>query len=1329
MPGIVRKVWRWTAGIVGVLLIVLAMAVGMFRLFLPQLPEYRAQIEQWATQALARPLRIGSIDARLSLEGPRIVFRDTVVLAPDGLTPVIDADSISVVISLVDLLLDQRLAVASVRIEGVVLEVERLEDGRISILNREFPALTYPEASQASAASPPEVPDGRYEIRDATIRLTTAARRGEVLVFNQASLDVDKHDGELSLGVTIKPPPELGQSIRITGNILGLDGPPEEKHWQLLLQAESIDLAGWQPFIPEKLSIPVAGKGNITVWGSIGQDGLDNAIIDVSLDGLELPDTGDLKQAEFQKLAGKLELVKKPGELQLHMRDLAVERDGRSWQAAQISLEARPDNGESQLVYVTADQVQLDDLLPFLRWVPEAEVRSRLLELEPRGLVSDLNAQFAIPPEGSASYSVRASLARVGLNAAGAFPGVDNLGGTFKASADGGELQLTSPGLALNIPKVFEKSLRFDEAAGRVSWRFTPTALTVSASDMVLANADIYTLSRLNLELPADGSAPEIDLETQIKDGNVAAKTPYLPIVKLSPAVRAWLDKSLVGGRIPRGRLLLRGPLDRFPFAEGGGRFQVDFVLEDLALDYQPEWPALTGVNANVRFEGAGLEVDLLGGDLAGNTIVQGKAEIPRLATGRLSIKAQTRGSVNAGLAFLAAIPPGERYRDSISGLETSGQAQVDMDLYLPLKQIADNRVTLDMQISDGAVRPVGLDRGLEQIDGLLRLEDGGLFGEGITATYLGKPTRVEVSPDPSAEGVRATLMLLRGWSDAGELVGQFFPLIQPWVSGRTDWFAVARFPSVDSDQPVTVSARSVLGGLGISLPRPMYKKAEDPRMLEVLYTFNDKDRRTLELALGDDIRANLVLRKQDESWQLGFGDIALGGKVPDRDGEPGLGISGRTAVLQLDEWLGLQGSAAPGASGPGLAETLKRADLEVDDFTAMGMHQGATSLRLRNTGTEWAADIVSENVVGKVTVPQDAEGELPTRVDMEKLWLADVGDSADQPNERPERQGIGPDPRALRGYEIRAADFGIADMRLGSLEASVSRAPMGLSLDRFVTRHPAFVIEGVGSWLLTADGQMTGVKLKAKGTDILEMFKSLGLGTMISGRQLSSDVDVYWKGGPDSNPMQTMSGQVRLQLDDGTVAKIEPGAGRALGLLSVTTLPRRLTLDFRDVFDEGLAFDRISGDFSLVDGNAYTSNLVMEGPSVGIAISGRTGLADHTYDQVAVVHANIGSSLPLAGALAGGPTLGAALLIFSEVFKEPLQGMSRARYKVTGTWDEPRVERLELTSAPAPEAPKKSVPAGGDSDRKQSVPDTSGDKPGALTEDNTRIESATEVG
>lgn len=1287
MSSVIRKIWRWSASIVAGLVIVLAMAVGAFRLFLPQLPEYQAQIEAWATQALGRPLKIGDIDARLSLEGPLVVFRDTVVLAPDGLTPVVNANSISVVISVMDLLIEQELAVSSVRIEGIVLEVEQLEDGRFYVLNRVFPAEPA-EADSSDTAKARPLPNGRYEIRDATIRLSSARRPGEPLEFQRATLDVDKTNSELSLGVNINLPENLGSSLRITANTENLDAGPGKQDWQLLFQARGLDLAGWKSVLPDTIDAPSQGSGDITVWAALGPQGFKNGIVDLDLRDLELSTPDADPVAAFQHLGGKLEWVKNPDDWQFKLLDLYVDRGGRTWNSNAMRLEMASRSGEGRLLYLSADRMHLDDFQPFFSRVPDEKIRDLLVGLNAKGVISDLNVQFASKEGGDSNYTLRARLSGVGVNAQDKLPGVQGLTGLIKANEDRGELELASVGMAVDFPGVFEAPLKFDHANGKLSWQRSAGGTRIRGTDMVLANQDIYTYSTLGLDLRNNGDAPVIDLETQIKDGNVANKTAYLPIVKMSAKAREWVNHSVVSGRIPQGRMVLKGPLDKFPFSNGEGRFSVDFLLKELVLDYQEGWPEIRDLDTRVVFEGPGLSVEVFDGNMAGNHIIEARAEIPVLREARLSVKGKTEGTVNAGLDYLAAIPPGERYRPAIEGLETSGRARVGLELYLPLKEIHNNSLKLDMKLVDAAVRPLGLNNGLEKVNGRLLLKDGNLSGQGVNASYLGKPVRVDVSPDPSSSEVKATLMLLRGWSNADELMDEFFPLIKPWVSGKTDWFAVARFPSADSEQPVTVSARSVLGGMGLSLPRPMFKSTEDVRMLEVLYTLRSPEQRTLELALGDDVRAYLDFVRENDDFKLAFGDIALGGKVPDRDGEPGLGISGSTAFLQLDEWLALDDGKTRDPEAQGLAGILMRADLRVDEFKALAQDMGTASLQLRNVNKEWVVSINSENVLGQVTVPQDEAGELPARVDMERMILL----GSDEEDDAEEHSLEGTDPRTLRPYEIRVKNFGIADMRFGSLEAIASKAPMGLNLDVIRTTHPSFGGEGVGSWLVTDDGQMTGLKLELESSDILETFKALGLGEMISGESATAEVDVYWRGGPDRNFRSSLSGQVRLQLDDGTVAEIDPGAGRALGLLSIATLPRRLTLDFRDVFDEGLAFDRISGDFNLVDGNAYTSNLVMKGPSVGIAISGRTGLVDRTYDQIAVVHANIGSTLPLAGALAGGPTLGAALLIFSEVFKQPLQGITRARYKVSGSWDNPDVERLELTSPPPPTQPEAPV-------------------------------------
>jgi uncharacterized protein YhdP len=157
---------------------------------------------------------------------------------------------------------------------------------------------------------------------------------------------------------------------------------------------------------------------------------------------------------------------------------------------------------------------------------------------------------------------------------------------------------------------------------------------------------------------------------------------------------------------------------------------------------------------------------------------------------------------------------------------------------------------------------------------------------------------------------------------------------------------------------------------------------------------------------------------------------------------------------------------------------------------------------------------------------------------------------------------------------------------------------------------------------------------------------------------------------------MNHVGGDFALHASKGSLLDVQPGAGRVVGLLSISTLPRRLALDFRDVFNRGLVFDEIKADFVVLDGNAYTDNLKLTGPVAEIGVIGRTGLRDHDYRTQAVVTAEPGKVLPTVGLL-GGPAVAAALLIFTRIFKEPLKGIGRASYCVSGSWQEPMVERL----------------------------------------------------
>jgi len=135
---------------------------------------------------------------------------------------------------------------------------------------------------------------------------------------------------------------------------------------------------------------------------------------------------------------------------------------------------------------------------------------------------------------------------------------------------------------------------------------------------------------------------------------------------------------------------------------------------------------------------------------------------------------------------------------------------------------------------------------------------------------------------------------------------------------------------------------------------------------------------------------------------------------------------------------------------------------------------------------------------------------------------------------------------------------------------------------------------------------------------------------------------------------------------------------GRLFGLLNLGALQRRLTLDFTDLFKEGYSFDRIDGRFSIGDGEAQAEEVTIVGPAADLAITGRTGLLTQDYDQVVTVTPEISTTLPLAGALAGGPVVAAALLVAEQVMGKEVNKLIRYQYRVTGSWSDPQIERVQ---------------------------------------------------
>ncbi|NQV86983.1 MAG: hypothetical protein HQ492_07900 [Woeseiaceae bacterium] len=410
-----------------------------------------------------------------------------------------------------------------------------------------------------------------------------------------------------------------------------------------------------------------------------------------------------------------------------------------------------------------------------------------------------------------------------------------------------------------------------------------------------------------------------------------------------------------------------------------------------------------------------------------------------------------------------------------------------------------------------------------------------------------------------------------------------------------------------------------------------------------------------------------LSFNRPEDRWDFDRGVVTLGGEATELADTRGLHIRGSAGVVRLHEWLSL---SKRGDKKTGGAERIRSIDLRVEDLYVVGQHLKAHQVRLDRSALDWLVQFEGDDVVGSVIVPYDFGGDRSLVLNMEKLRLP--GDDADSQFE------FNLDPRTLPAIQIKATEFALGDRYLGSLEATLDKTEYGLEAVSIFSKDDTFSITGTGRWIADENdplGSHSFVKATLTSTDVEQTMARLNYQPGIASEDLSMLFDLDWSGSPRADFFDVLDGEVRVRFGNGQLQEVEPGTGRIFGLMSIVALPRRLSLDFRDVFNKGFGFDSITGTFKINDGNTLTCDLSLDGPAADIGIVGAADLAKRTYDQTAIVSANVGNTLPIVGAVIAGPQVAAALLIFSQIFKKPLQEVGQVYYAINGSWDEPTVE------------------------------------------------------
>ena len=348
-----------------------------------------------------------------------------------------------------------------------------------------------------------------------------------------------------------------------------------------------------------------------------------------------------------------------------------------------------------------------------------------------------------------------------------------------------------------------------------------------------------------------------------------------------------------------------------------------------------------------------------------------------------------------------------------------------------------------------------------------------------------------------------------------------------------------------------------------------------------------------------------------------------------------------------------------------------------------------ATRITVAPAADEWRLKVAAPDLVGAVALPKNFDGGDAIKADLERLAWGDY---------RPERPGddddtITLDPATIPALELRVENFGLRGLELGALELVSARAADGLAFKHIRLSKPGLLnIVAQGEWKrASADAQRSGFRAEAQAKTMSHLLQTFGYdASQIKKGETRMTAHVAWPGSPLDFAPANLEGELAIHIKKGRILQVDPAAGRLFGLLSLQTLPRRLSLDFSDLLGKGLAFDSIEADFKLDGGNAYTDNLRLRGPAADVAVSGRAGIGAQDYDQIATVTPQVADNLPVAGALFGpvGIGIGAMLYLAGNIFSpldhlnESINNMLSYQYTITGTWQQPVIEKIKARDA-----------------------------------------------
>jgi uncharacterized protein (TIGR02099 family) len=1280
----------WITGVILAIALIAALTIQFW--VMPNISQYKNSIASYATTAAGQKVTIGDIKASWRGLNPHLSISNIDIFDAENRLALQLKDT-EVLVSWLSLpMLEPHLAELSIHSPELI--VRRLASGEIFIAGVSM-----------DGAAKPELPN--WLLRQNTVAISQARIVWLDEKRNAAAVSLEHFNLQLHSPIwrslvknhlfTLSAIPSIGTKdpILVDGSFNGSDiSKMETWSGNVNLQLKNIDLAALELDWSDYLFDIRKGISSSNVKIKFKNNDIQSIITNFNILDVEIQAKSDAAPITFRSFSGnlgwetltKLDLIgssatTKSGYTVSVDNLSAISDSGLNFKDLKADYKYT-DAGEQSLNLKLAN-FNLANLQQYQSILPISEtMQQRITTSAPSGAFENLDLHWEAVNNKTTAYRVNSKFNNLSINAQEQIPGFNNLSGELKASQKNGQLLLDSVNSKLDLKGILRWPVPINSLNGKVSWDINGKVTEINVDGLEISNPHLS--GTLNASYKMDGiKGGYLDLSGKFDKADAKYALNYYPIM-LGEATLHWLDTSILAGRIEDINLSVKGRLADFPFVDSQNRpdpklgvFKASAKLSDALLDYGTGWPVINNLGLTLLFEGKRMELNAHTGKILGNQIIKSKTTIAQLDADDpiLNITSEAIGPVSEGINFVNKSPVLEVTQGFTEGLKTSGNGKLSLGLTIPLQHLEAAKYKGLYQITNGGMVSADIPA-LSQINGLLEFTESSLSAKNIKAYAFGSPLVFNLNSGKD----KVIRIAAKGQLNEDGLKQLFkeqnVEKVSDYISGSTDWTG-----NIVIQKPlVNVSIRSDLLGITSKFPAPLNKAAEQQLNL-LVDKKQDENFDNIRVTLGNKIAAMVISSTDNGKLKLQRADISFNPDTSAGSADSdtvkdskltGISVNGKLDYLDADAWRYVIKNIG-GGNKQETPFTFRKTALTINALDIF--NRRINNLKISNISNKEGlhVNVQSREVTGDLQWISQNNGKLIARLSNltipgsapDKLSaIKDSGSSTPQQFIKLEQ-----DYPAL---DIVSDNFEFNKKNFGALELVAYPQNDNWDIQKIKFSSPDSVISAEGQWNNWIRSPNTFLNVSWDIKDLGNTLKRFGYPNTIKDGTGELKGRLHWPGSPSQFDTTRLNGDLEFEVRQGQILQAQPGVGRLLGLLSLQSLPRRLTLDFRDLFSNGFAFDKINATVKISQGVMRSDNFVMSGPAADVEIKGETNLQKETQHLFVKVMPRISDSLSLA-ALAGGPLAGAVAFLAQKVLKDPLNKIISTEYEITGTWDNPQ--------------------------------------------------------